>query len=70
MYLGNRSHCEQLKHGLARGLEGPESPEMSIPGWRNEDKQNTTPLNKPYYDTDTALLPSFTLSMHMYAENH
>ena len=40
------------------------------PGWGNEDKQSTVPLNRPYYDTNTALFPSFTLSMHIYAETH
>ena len=33
-----------------------------LTGWGNEDKPNTSPLNKPYYDTNTAL---FTL--HAYA---
>ena len=33
-------------------------------------EQNTAPLNKPYYDINTALLTSFTLSMHMLAINH
>ena len=36
-------------------------------GWGNEDKQNTAPLNKPYFDTNTALFTSFTLSMHVLA---
>ena len=40
------------------------------PGWGNEDKQNTAPLNKPYYDTNTAMFTSFTLSMHMLAISH
>ena len=35
------------------------------PGWGNEDKQSTAPLNKPYYDTNTAFFPSFTLSMRI-----
>ena len=39
-------------------------------GWGNEDKQNTAPLNELYYDTDTALFTSFTLSMHMLAISH
>ena len=39
-------------------------------GWGNEDKQSTAPLNKPYYDTNTALFTSFTLSMHMLAISH
>ena len=28
------------------------------------------PLNKPYYDTNTAFFTSFTLSMHMLAISH
>ena len=40
------------------------------PGWRNEDKQNTAPLNRLYYDTNTAMFASFTLSMHMLAISH
>ena len=43
---------------------------MGLTGWGNEDKQNTAPLNKPYYDTNTALFTSFTLSMHMLANSH
>ena len=39
-------------------------------GWGNEDKQNTAPLNKPLYDTNTALFTSFTLSMHIFAISH
>ena len=41
-----------------------------LAGWGNEDKQNTAPLNKLYYDTNTAVFPSFTLSMHMFAISH
>ena len=36
---------------------------MLLSGWENEDKQHTAALNKPYYDTNTALFTSFTLSM-------
>ena len=56
----------------ARQLEVPLQPALpyTYTGWGNQDKQNTAPLNKPYYDTNTALLPSFTLSMHMYAKTH
>ena len=36
-----------------------------LQSWGNEDNQSTVPLNKPYYDTNTALFPSFTLSMHI-----
>ena len=39
-------------------------------GWRNQGKNDTAPLNKPYYDTNTALFPSFTLTMHMFAISH
>ena len=40
-------------------------------GWGNEDKENTAPLKGPYYDTNTALFTSFTLSMHyMIAISH
>ena len=42
----------------------------SLSGWGNEDKQNMAPSIKPYYDTNTALFSSFTLSRHMYAETH
>ena len=44
---------------------------MTVPtggaGWGNEDKLNTAPLNRPYYDTNTALFPSPTLSMPTFA---
>ena len=41
-----------------------------LSGWGNEDKQNTASLNKPYYDTNTALFTSFTLSMHTFDISH
>ena len=41
-----------------------------VSGWGNEGKHNTAPLNKPYYDTNTALFLSFTLPMHMFAISH
>ena len=40
---------------------------ITPPGWGNEDKQNTAPLNRPYYDTNTALFPTPTLFMPMFA---
>ena len=46
------------------------SPVKPIKGSGNDDKQTMAPLNKPYYDTNTALFPSFTLSMHMCAISH
>ena len=43
---------------------------LYLPGWGNDDKQNTALLKKVYYDTNTALCTSFTLSMHMLAISH
>ena len=34
-------------------------------GWGNHDKQNTAPLNKAYYDTNTALF-TFIHTLHAY----
>ena len=45
-------------------------PPLLSSGWGNEDKQNTAPLNMPYYDTNTALFTTFTLSMHMLDISH
>ena len=41
-----------------------------LSGWGNEDKQRTAPLNRPYYDTNTALFTLLILSMHMFAITH
>ena len=47
-------------------MQGCFYPGISRSGWGNEDKQSKGPLNRPYYDTNTALFSSYTLSMHIY----
>ena len=37
---------------------------------KHEDKQNRAPLSMPCCDTNMALFPSFTLSLHICAEIH
>ena len=62
-FTGNGFRIEQELPPFRLGVVGST-------GWRNEGKNYTAPLNKPYYDTNTALFPSFTLSMHMFAISH
>ena len=55
------------RHNTPRPLAAVSNEMGELSGWGSEDKQNTAPLKKPYYDTNTAYFPSCTLSRYMFA---